>query len=271
MYNQTIPQECSDRLFDLGIEWHHQSISDGNVPLANIDYYGVEVTNYTGFNNDGNPDSESEIYQAFRENFTELASGEANNFQFSCNIPFNSTDTGDIDWEFIPLTTQDGIDFISNDPIASILLIEADATGVIPTIASDDGAVIVSEFTNNDWTISTIRTPNNGTQPFSGNRQWGWFINQNGNFEFFTRAVDVANISMLLNLGANTECQQETYYDVAEATWENMQQEIASWINSPESNGGQASIIPKTAIRVDKEKIEELLTSNETIDQINCD
>jgi len=271
LYNLPFPQECSDRLFNMGVEWHHQPITDGNVPLANIDYYGVEITTYPDFNNDGNPDSEAEIYQAFRDNFTDLASGEVDDFQFSCNIPFNSDNTGDINWEFIPLTNQDGIDFISNNPISSILLIEADAAGILPTIATDDGAVIVSDFTTNDWTISTIMTANNGTQPFSGNRQWGWIINQNGNLEFFTRAVDVANISILLNIGANTECQQETYYDIAEATWENLQQEIADWINSPESNGGQATIIPKTAIRVDKEKIEELLTSTETINQINCD
>ncbi|WP_179343269.1 hypothetical protein [Winogradskyella ursingii] len=36
-------------------------------------------------------------------------------------------------------------------------------------------------------------------------------------------------------------------------------------------NVGQATIISKTAIRVDKEKIEELLTSNDTISEINCD
>ena len=277
LYDQTIPQECSDRLFNMGVEWHHQDITDGNVPLANIDYYGVEVTNYPDFNNNGIDDSEAEIYQAFREKFIDVASGELQNFQFSCDINFDgvvdSDDTGDTDWEFVPLTTQDGTDFVSNNPIASILLIEATASG-LGSLAADDGAVIVSGFTANDWTISTIMTANNGTQPFSGNRQWGWFINQNGNFEFFTRAVDVANISKLLNFlpgGANTECQQDTYYNIAEATWENMQQEIVDWINSPESNGGQASIVPKTAIRVDREKIEELLTSNETINEINCD
>lgn len=277
LYDQTIPQECSDRLFNLGVEWHHQPITDGNVPLANIDYYGVEITSYPDFNDDGNTDSEAEIYQAFRDKFIDFGSGNLQSFQFSCDINFDGTvdanDNGDINWEFIPLTAQDGINFTSNDPIASILLIEADASG-LGTLAADDGAVIVSDFTANDWTISTIMTANNGTQPFSGNRQWGWHINQNGNFEFFTRAVDVANISTLLNFlpgGANTECQQDTYYNIAEATWENMQQEIVDWINSPESNGGQASIVPKTAVRVDKEKIEELLTSNETIGEINCD
>ena len=276
LYNHTIPQACLDRLNTLNQitpGYFNQPISEGNVPLANIDYYGVEITNYPDFNNDGNPDSEDEIYQAFREKFTDLASGEKEDFQFSCDSNFDGNidleDTGDINWEFIPLISQDGDDFVSSNPIASILLIEAEASGFLPSIATDDGAIMVSDFTNNYWTISTISTPSNGTQPFSGNRQWGWLINQSGNFEFFTRAVDVANISILLNIGANTECQQETYYDIAEATWQNLQQEIANWINS---NGGQANVNTPTTVNVKKETIKEVLTNNESIQQIlsNC-
>ncbi|WP_289044787.1 hypothetical protein [uncultured Olleya sp.] len=248
----------------------HQPITDGNVPLANIDYYGVEVIVMPDFNNDGTPDSESVVYQAFRNKFIDLAIGEVEDFQFSCNIPGNSTDTADVAWEFVPLGTNDGIDFVSNNPIASILLIESEAEGILPSIANDEGAVIVTEFTNNDWAISTIITPSNGTQPFSGNRQWGWLINENGNLELFTRVVDVAKIAKILNLapGTDTECQQNSYYDIAEATWQNMQEEIAQWVNG---NGGQANIVTNTAARVDKEKIEELLTSIETIEEINCD
>ena len=147
------------------------------------------------FNNDGNPDSEDEIYQAFREKFTDLASGEKEDFQFSCDSNFDGNidleDTGDINWEFIPLISQDGDDFVSSNPIASILLIEAEASGFLPSIATDDGAIMVSDFTNNYWTISTISTPSNGTQPFSGNRQWGWLINQSGNFEFFSNLTSI--------------------------------------------------------------------------------
>jgi hypothetical protein len=47
-----------------------------------------------------------------------------------------------------------------------------------------------------------------------------------------------------------------------------MQDEIAEWVNI---NGGQATIIPSTDIRIDKEKIEQLLCSNESINEINCD
>lgn len=272
LYNLPFPQECSYRLSQLGFGYNHQSLNDGNVPLANIDYYGVEVTTYPDFNNDGNPDSEADIYQAFRNKFTNLASGTKVDFQFSCNVPNNDTNTGDISWEFVPLTLNDANLFTSNNPLASILLINAgvDIEGIIGESAtSDEGAIMVSEFTSNDWTISTITSPQNGSQPFSGNRQWGWLINQNGNFEFFTRAVDVAKINKILNIipGTNTECQQDTYYNIAEATWKNMQQEITDWVNV---NDGQANIVPKKAIRVNKEKIKELLLSNETIDQINC-
>lgn len=267
LYFHTIPQACKNRLNSLGSGYKNQPISEGNVPCANMDYYGVEITTRPDFNNDGQPDTNAQIYQAFRNNFTNLASGEKENFQFSCNIPGNSTNTGDVSWEFIPLTSYDGTLFISNNPITAILDIEADATGFFPTIAADDGAIMVSGFTPNNWTISTIETPHNGSQPFSGNRQWGWFINQNGNIEIFTKAVDVAKISKLLNIGANTQCQQETYYDIAEATWENLQQEIANWVNSP-NYGGQAIVKPKTAVRIKKEHIIILLTSTQTINQI---
>jgi hypothetical protein len=272
LYNLPFPEECSTRLFNLGVEFHHQPFSDGNVPLANIDYYPVEITQYPDFNEDGNPDSETEMFQAFRNKFIDLASGQVDDFEFGCNVPLNEDNTGTISWEFDPMTNQDELDFVSNNPIASILFIEADASGLFPHIATDDGAVIVSELTDNNFTISTIRSPNNGTQPFSGNRQWGWLINENSNFEFFTRAVDVANISKLmkiLSLGtANNECQQDTYYNVAEATWKNMQQEIKQWVID---NGGQANILPSQAKRVDKELIEEILTSDGSISDIISD
>lgn len=85
--------------------------------------------------------------------------------------------------------------------------------------------------------------------------------------------MDVANINKLLNFlpGTNTECQQDTYYDIADATWENLQQEIKDWI---ENEGiGQATINTPKTLRIKRETIEEILTSNELISQIlsNCD
>ncbi|MEM9680389.1 MAG: hypothetical protein AAF901_08705 [Bacteroidota bacterium] len=39
LYNHTIPQSCIDRLNNLGPGFNNQPIDQGNVPLANIDYY----------------------------------------------------------------------------------------------------------------------------------------------------------------------------------------------------------------------------------------
>jgi hypothetical protein len=279
LYNHVIPQECQDRLDELGPEYNNQSISEGNVPLANIDYYGVEITNYPDFDNDGNPDTEAEIYQAFREKFTDLASGEKENFESECNVPFDFDNIINIWWQFNPMSNFDANLFLSNDPISSILLIDAGANNPFVNTNADLGAIIVSGFTSTNWTISTIQTPETETQPFSGNRQWGLLINQNGNLEFYTRAVDVARVADIFLewpatwLGSDIDCQQDTYYDIAEATWQNMQQEIADWINDDEiSHGGQATVNTPKAARVNKDKIIEILTTNESIEQIlsNC-
>jgi len=278
LYNHTIPQACEDRLNSLGlfgIGYNDQPISEGNVPCANMDYYSVEITQMPDLDSDGNPDTEAEVYQAFREKFTDLASGERDGFESTCNVPFDLDDIIDIWWEFNPLTQNEESLFLSNDPISSILIIDAGANNPAVNFNADLGAIIVSDFTPNNWTISTIQTPDTETQPFSGNRQWGWLINGSGNLEIYTRVVDVARVADVFLkkpatwLGSDIECQQDTYYDIAEATWQNMQEEIANWINDDElSNGGQASINPPKAARVDKEKIVEILTTNDSIDQI---
>ena len=68
------------------------------------------------------------------------------------------------------------------------------------------------------------------------------------------------------------DCQQSTYYDIADVTWQNMQAEVAAWVNGADSNGGAATVlVPKTA-RVEKEKIKEILCTNQSISQIlSCD
>ncbi|KAB1071096.1 hypothetical protein F6U93_01525 [Tamlana haliotis] len=195
-------------------------------------------------------------------------------------MPVNTDNTADINWKFIPFSANDADLFTANNPLTAIFLIEAGASRFLTKLSADEGAIMVSDYTSNDWTISTIQTPDTETQPFSGNRQWGWLINQNGNLELFTRAVDVAIISDLILIyrsnpfsDIDEECQQNDYYNVAEATWKNMQQEISEWINDDEiSNGGQASINPPKALRVKKQTIIEILTSTESINQIlsNC-
>lgn len=73
--------------------------------------------------------------------------------------------------------------------------------------------------------------------------------------------------SMPTSNSSPDNCQEDTYYNIGEATWSNLQEEIKNFIIE---NGGEATVIPKTAIRFDKNLLKEMLESNETIDQIPC-
>ncbi|MDB0611973.1 hypothetical protein PL371_08830 [Tenacibaculum maritimum] len=127
LYNHTLPQSCINRLNNLGSNFQNQPLNTGNAAVANVDYYGVEVTKRPDFNLDGRPDTDAEVYQKYREDFGELASGGKDNFQFSCDVPNNSADTGDITWEFSPYFSQDLTTWNSSNPLTTIFKIEAGA------------------------------------------------------------------------------------------------------------------------------------------------
>jgi hypothetical protein len=86
----------------------------------------------------------------------------------------------------------------------------------------------------------------------------------------FTRAVDVAHMSWLIKNDLSNELadKQEDYYNIADVTWKNLQNEVIAWIHQ---NFGQASVsLDSTTIKIDKNKIREFLRGNQSIDQINC-
>lgn len=267
LYNHTLPQSCINKLNNLGSEFKDQPINTGNAAVANVDYYSVEITANPDFNLDGMPDTDTEVFEAYRANFTDLASGNKTDFQFSCNVPFDLDNKADVSWTFVPYSQADATIWNSNNPLTTIIAIDAWGDVVFSELISDDGAIMISSYTNQYWIGSTIQTAYTSSQPFSGNRQWGFNTNQSGNLELYARAVDVARVSDITLFGPGTnECKEETYYNIGDTTWSNLQEEIKNWVNA---YGGQAKIIPRIAIRFDKTKLKELLEKNETIDQIN--
>jgi hypothetical protein len=268
LYDHTLPQSCKNRLDNLGSDFQDQPLNTGNAAVANVDYYSVEITTNPDFNLDGMPDSDAEVYNAYKNKFTDLASGNKDDFQFSCNIPLNTNNKADISWTFSPYYSVDATTWNSNNPLAAIIEIIAWGDVNFSDLVSDDGAIMISAFTPQYWIGSTIQTFRTKSQPFSGNRQWGYLTNQNGNLELYARAVDVARVDNLTLFGPGTdECKEETYYNIGDATWSNLQEEIKYWVNA---YNGKASIVPKTAVHFDKNKLKELLESNDTINQINC-
>lgn len=100
----------------------------------------------------------------------------------------------------------------------------------------------------------------------------GGYVNTYNRLELYARAVDIARVSDLINFLPTTssspiDCQEDTYYNIGEATWSGLQKNIKNWINE---NGGQAVVIEKVAIRFKKEKLKELLEGSQEITDINC-
>ena len=269
LYEHTIPQVCVDRLNTLGNSFQNQPLNTGNSFAANVDYYGVEITRNPDFNLDGSPDTDAEVFLAYKSKFTDLASGSEKDFQFSCNLPFDLDNKADVSWTFSPYSQQDINIWNSTDPLSAIIKISAWGDVIFSDLVSDDGAIMISEYTSNYWIGSTVETFLTGTQPFSGNRQWGYITNLKGNLELYARAVDIARVSTISLYGPGTdECKEDTYFNIGEATWSNLQKEIKDWVNA---FNGEAKIIEKTAKRFDKNKLKQILESNESINKIKCD
>ncbi len=271
LFNFELPQSCKDRLTTLGNGWGWQPIEQGNVRKASLDYYPVEITQRPDFNNDGIPDSDSEIFHAVRMEFLSLADGHSEGFSSSCLFG----PSGNVSWDFMYYDETDplysGPDrniWPSNNPVSTIFFINATAANIAMQPFTDDGAVIVSDYCHsNCWTFSTIQTPASGSQPLSGNRQWGLTM-VGGNLTFYNRAADRAHILTLLSTFF-PKCAMNDYYAIGVHTWKNLQNHIRQFINE---HGGQAVLDPNSslAINPDWKYLYEQLKGTDTITSIPC-
>jgi len=265
LYNFNIPPECQTRLDGLA-DFKNQPIEDGNVTIANVDIYEVVFTDLPDdLNEDGNEDSMNDTWEHLRQNFSEFASGSKNGFEPECF----GVDNADISWSFGPYFNADKWKW-KNDPISTIFKISADASG--PSgLAVDQGAIIISQKSDCCFVGSTIYTPETESQPFSGNRQWGYKINTNGQMVVYTKAIDVAHLldftKFMQNLLGPDNCAINTYYNIASETWLNLQAKIISYIND---KGGSAELGTTEAIKIDFNKVVEILEQDTPIISISC-
>ncbi len=265
LFNHSLPQSCIERLDTLGDGFYYQNLDNAHSPTVNMDYYSVEIFINPDFDNDGAEDNNNTLFYKIRENFLDLASGSDESFNSYCIFG----GAPNIWWEFKDypgLTPSSSAQWLGNHPISTIFLIDAGGSG-IATLVADLGAVIVSDMTGSCWVFSTIVTPESGSQPFSGHRQFGLRSNSNGNLEFFTRAVDRVKLPRLMKaLLINDVCSYKDYYEIGDATWYNLMNEVTQFILN---NGGAAAMNRRDHIRLNYEEIKQVLKSNSPID-INC-
>lgn len=120
-------------------------------------------------------------------------------------------------------------------------------TGAVVSIdiwGPDNGSVITSYSSQDQWTFTTIYDPLNWEHPVSGNRDFGYVQNTNGSYTFYTRGVD--RLTNGLGTAAQWISSQSgtttlSPFAHADALWESFQSKISSYVNQ---NGGSATVVP---------------------------
>lgn len=146
----------------------------------------------------------------------------------------------------------------ASDPTGSILNID---------IPGDNGSVIVSDYSSSNWTFSTIRSPWGYDHPVSGNREFGYTLNGNGSYTFYTKGVDRFTQSGLFGEWGATVLGGGDPFAGADNLWKSFQEGIKNYV---EDNGGSATINDPEFIRPDWEQVLKVFEGEADISTIGC-
>ncbi len=128
----------------------------------------------------------------------------------------------------------------------------------------DNGSVIVSNSTPTEWTFTTINDPKYHDHPVSGNRDFGYKINSDGSFNFYTRGVD-----RITNWDA-TLIQQlaQVPFTQADYLWSSFQSKIANFVNQRQGN---ATVNPPQKHRPDWSIVKGVLDGTLPLNTLSTD
>ena len=197
------------------------AIEDARGPIS-LDYYPVRVE---AMPSDGSTTMTAEqLLELFRRNLNNFLDGSPDGCTFAPADP--AIDTAAWLPPFLPTAVP-----------GAVISIDMFASGV----NVDDGSVVLSEISPNHWVFSTIWTPDDGSHPVSGNRQFGFVPSSTGEFSFYIRGAD-RTTSAADSLG------EATVFATAHRLWLSFQGRLAAYVNS---NGGRATVEPASATRYD--------------------
>lgn len=125
----------------------------------------------------------------------------------------------------------------------------------------DNGTVIVSKHNNRGWTFTTVYDPKYGIHPVSGNRDFGYFLNSDGSYTFYTRGVD------RLTTGVDASMQNIAFF-AADELWKSFQQKVKSFV---ESKQGSAVIGVPEIQRPDWVKVKEVIDGKKPLSTLSTD
>lgn len=191
-----------------------QKINDAHSTVVNMDYFPVTLTQLPIVN--GQRLTAGQFLHYIRTNLDSFTDGSKT---FSAYNAYGVDDRNK--WN-------------SNNPLGSVVAIN------LP--GPENGSVITSQSSTDRWTFTTIKEPFYGEHPVSGNRDFGYILNSNGSYTFYTRGVD------RLTSWEGTFLQAATGipFDEADALWVSFQNGIKDFANS---HSGSANVNPTEILR----------------------
>ncbi|QEW21739.1 hypothetical protein LA6_003951 [Marinibacterium anthonyi] len=191
-------------------EYEVQLIAEGLGEAVNVDEYVVQITKLpTGMSKDA-------FFKHVRVNL--------NDFLDQFVSTFGPYDTADrTDW-------NEGRDA----QLGTIMVFGI----ALPVLGTDDGAVVVSQTKNFQWTFSPVKDGffgSFGTHPVAGNRQFG-LREVAGRYEFYTRAFDRV-------YPTEVDPFEEEAFKGADDLWKSLQNKLVAYVNK---NGGTATALTPT-------------------------
>jgi len=213
-----------------------QSINDAHSTVVNMDYFSVTVTTLPTVN--GQQLTPEQLHRYIRINVNDFTDGA----DFS---PYNANGVDDTSlWNSV-------------NPKGA--LVKIDMPG------PDNGTVITSFSSANAWTFTTVYEPMYGEHPVSGHRDFGFVVNSNGSFTFYTRGVD------RLTSWDGTFVQQAANipFSAADDLWTSFQTNIRAFVNN---NGGAAYINSPEILRPNWEMVKDVLAGRQPLSKLtkNC-
>ena len=122
--------------------------------------------------------------------------------------------------EFLPYDATDAALIASANPVPAVWKLDI--------VGPDNAAVVIAQSTPSYFRVCTVETPDTGSHPVSGTREWGYRGND-GAYVFYTRAADRATYGVM----------ETAVWAGADHLWRSLQTKLTDWINA---NGGAATI-----------------------------
>lgn len=221
-----------------------QSIDDASSPVVNMDYFPININQMPIVN--GQRLSPDQFIHYLRTNLDSFTDGT------KIFTPYNN------------YGIDDTAKWNSNDPTGSILALDIKGP--------DNASVITSKSTSNGWTFTTIYEPMYGEHPVSGNRDFGYHIDSNGSFTFYTRGVD--RLTSVDGDFANTIPQFLGFakgipFWQADGLWTSFQNKIKEFVISHQ---GSATIKPQEILRPQWDSVLDVLEGRKPLSTLsnNC-